>query len=296
MNPLKIAVFLPELHRSRMNLHLITPDTHGIELVVSNFGDDLSTFDGILHKFTYQLAEGQAKEVSKMLEYVKTRPDFIVIEPFDHFDIFLDRLTLQDYFEKHPLPKIIEYVNGEVITEEKKLEKINFPILIKPQVACGSSESHSIHVIHNQSQLDMVQLGKETLIAYPLIPHNGIVYKTYSLGKKTVMKASSSLVIHGDNKLTFDSQKPFPPELANENFTQSNSRIPSKEEIEQISQALQQITGIELLGYDIIRRESDGQLCLVDLNYFPAFRCIENSYEYLAEFIKEKAKIVRSNE
>lgn len=279
-----------------MNLQLITPETHGIELVVSDFGDDLSSFDGILHKFTYQLAEGQAKKVSQMLEYVKTRPDFIVIEPFDHFNIFLDRLVLQDYFEKHPLPKIIEYVKGEVITEEKKLENINFPILIKPQAACGSTESHSIQVIHNQSQLNMVQLGKDTLIAYPLISHSGVVYKTYSLGKKTVMKASSSLVIHGDDKLTFDSQKPFPPELANENFTQSNSRIPSKEEIDQISQALQQITGVELLGYDIIRRESDGQLCLVDLNYFPAFRCIDNSHEYLAEFIKDKAKRVKCHE
>ena len=61
----------------------------------------------------------------------------------------------------------------------------------------------------------------------------------------------------------------------------------------EISKALEESTGVQLIGYDLLRRESDGKLVLVDFNYFPCFRQTENLPDKIADFIKEKAKITQ---
>ena len=293
--PLRIAVFIPEFKWERMNLHNVKPETHGVELVAVDLQDDLSQFDGILHKFTYQLVDGHEEDVARIQKYAASRPDFVVIEPIDNIRIFVDRLVLQDFIEKHPLPDCCEYVPGIPLEKENAANvDVQFPSILKPVHACGTADSHSIKIVHNREQLvDAVNASGETkLIAFPFVQHYGVVFKVYSLAGEIVMRSAGSLVLHGNEAAAFDSQKPLPDEIANQGFAANEAQkiAPSMEDLNKISQSLQQSTGVQLLGFDLLRRESDGKLCLVDFNYFPCFRGVEDVAGKFAKFIKEKAQ------
>jgi hypothetical protein len=141
-------------------------------------------------------------------------------------------------------------------------------------------------VIHKAEQLQEIE--KNGLIAFPFVPHNGTVFKVYVLGDFVVMRAAKSLVITSDAAMTFDSQKPLPSGLANTDFDEEQARKPSDAELFEISEFLRRETGIELLGFDLLRRENDGRLVLVDLNYFPCFRNVDDIAGKFARFIKDK--------
>lgn len=287
---LKIAVFIPEFKWARMNLHEIKPETHGIELTAVELGADLSPFDGILHKFTYQLLDGHEADVQRIQEYIKTRPDFIVIEPIENIRVFTDRLVLQNFMKANPLPSFVEYSEGVELTKDATIP-FPFPIIVKAVSACATPESHLIRIVQNQQQLDELKQLPTRLLAFPFIHHHGVVFKCYALAEITVMRPAPSLVLNTSDGSEFDSQKPIPDSIANGSFNaEAADKIkPSTAELEQISSALQKSTGVQLIGYDVLRRESDGKLVLVDFNYFPCFRQIENLPQKIADFIKSKA-------
>lgn len=287
---LRVGVFMPAFKWERMNLNQVTPEKHGIELVPVELGDDLSSFDAIIHKFTYQLVDGHEADVAKIQEYAKSRPGFVVIEPIDNIKVFIDRLELQNFIEANPLPDCIEYIKGYPVTDGFVPEKVglNYPLLLKPVAACGTSNSHSIQVIHNEEQLRAVG-NPYPMLAFPFIPHHGVVFKCYSLGENFVMHKSKSLVLKTQDKVVFDSQKPLPTEIDAGAVPDSSSSFePTNEELKASSEALRKMTGVQLIGYDLLRRESDGKLCLVDFNYFPCFRGIEDVPGKFATFIKQR--------
>jgi len=288
---LRIGVFIPQFKWERMNLHSVNPKDHGIELVSVEIGADLSSFDAIIHKFTYQLVDGHAEDVYKIHEYAKNRKNFVVIEPIDHIGIFVDRMVLQNFINMNPLPIFAEYVNGYLFDENFTLEAHNlrYPLLIKSVAACGTDASHLIQVIQSEEQLNEVPRSTNFMV-FPFVEHHGVVFKCYSLGEHTVMRSSKSLVLHQAERVQFDSQKPLPEGIAGNEVGKDlvNSIEPSLEEIRQISSSLRLATSVNLIGFDILRRESDGKLCLIDFNYFPCFRGIDDIPGKLAGFIKSK--------
>ena len=296
--PIRVGVFIPAFKWERMNLHSVTPEKHGVQLSAVELGDDLSSFDGILHKFTYQLVDGHEKDVAKIQEYVKNRPGFACIEPIENIKVFVDRLELQNFIKSHPLPDFLEYIEGYKVDSDFTPEKygLNYPLMLKPISACGTDKSHSLQVIHNKEQLDNCDRSVD-LLAFPFVPHNGVVFKCYALGDHFYMKSAKSLQLHSTESVKFDSQKPMPTAIAGDEVSDELKKKiePSDDELRKSSEALRKMTGIELIGYDIIRRESDGKLCLVDFNYFPCFRGIEDVPGKFAEFIKYRVQQAKAS-
>jgi glutathione synthase/RimK-type ligase-like ATP-grasp enzyme len=99
------------------------------------------------------------------------------------------------------------------------------------------------------------------------------------------------LVLHNEEATAFDSQKPLPGALQNEKFEGEAAKeiAPTEEELGEISAALRRASGVQLIGFDLLRRESDRKLVLVDFNYFPCFRGIDDIPGKFAAFIKRKA-------
>jgi hypothetical protein len=235
------------------------------------------------------LVDGHEDDVARIAEYVKTRPDFIVIEPISHIRIFTDRMVLQDFFSHHPLPDFVEF-NAGIIYAPGVSIPFPFPILLKSCVACGLPSSHFIQVVHTQTQLAELSPPDFKVIAYPFVPHYGIVFKVYSLAKEIVMRAASSIVLNKSDPMSFDSQKPLPDDLQNKSFVEgaAAAHAPSIAELNLLSKNLRKSTGVQLLGFDLLRRESDGKLVLVDFNYFPCFRNIDDIPGKFADFILQR--------
>ena len=62
---INIGVFLTDTMWKNLNLKDMTPDKYGIKLTPIDFNSDLSSFDGIIHKFTYQFTDGHESDVER---------------------------------------------------------------------------------------------------------------------------------------------------------------------------------------------------------------------------------------
>lgn len=307
----KIGVFVPRFKWERLSLDLIKPDSHSIELVefdlLRDFDDleyKLSSVDGIIHKFTYQLSEvnntsenhiKEIRAIEKINEYSKNNDNFVVLEPIDNVKIFTERDKLQDFIHKFDIPNIFHYVDGYYVDDNFSIDKygLQFPLILKAVVACGAKESHSMIIVNNEEQLRNRPKGVKSM-AFPFVHHYGTVFKCYALNEDIFFRASPSLKINTDDLVVFDSQKKLPNEISNNEFDPSSESVskicPRHEEIKEVADFLIKITNVHLIGFDLIRRESDNKLCLVDINYFPCFRGIDDIPGKICSFIKSRIK------
>jgi len=291
---LNIAVCIPAAKWGRMCLNAITPESHGIRLTAVSVDADLTKFDGLLHKFTYQLAQGRDDEIIRVREFARLHPAFVMIEPVDRLSVFTDRLVLSALMQAHPLPAFAEFCIGVEVTGGPL--PFPFPVIVKAVVGCGIPESHIIQIVRDGEQLAAIGATTVRCLAFPYVPHRGVVFKCYALGDHSAMQPAPSLVLRGDGASEFDSQRPFPAGLANDAFDAERAAElgPSESELQAISCSIRESTGFGLLGIDIIRREGDGMLIVVDINYFPCFQRIPDVPNRLAAFIRGRAEAASS--
>ena len=312
MSRVKIGVFVPRFKWDRLNLDSIKPESHGVELLefdllhdFDNIEEKLSSVDGIIHKFTYQLSEindkseGHSKEIEaieKINEFSKRNSSFVVLEPIDNIRVFTGRDKLQESIHRLDIPDIFCYIDGYHVDDDFNVEKhgLKFPLILKAVVACGTKESHSMIIVNNEEQLKS-RPRDVRFMAFPFVHHYGTVFKCYALNEDVYFRASSSLKINTSDSVVFDSQKKLPDEISNSDFDPNSVTLsaiyPKHEEIKEVANFLIRATRVHLIGFDIIRREGDNKLCLVDVNYFPCFRGIDDIPGKICSFIKSRAGV-----
>jgi inositol-1,3,4-trisphosphate 5/6-kinase/inositol-tetrakisphosphate 1-kinase len=121
------------------------------------------------------------------------------------------------------------------------------------------------------------------------VNHNGVVYKIYALGDRLEAGARPSMRNIRDDEhfaLDFDSQH---SEVDNGLWVKKEAigkvELPL-ENFARISAILRDALKLNLIGFDILIDEGGGYW-LVDLNYFPGYKNIENLWEQFFNFFLE---------
>lgn len=275
-----------------MNLIGVKPDVHGVELTAVDFSTDLTPFDGLLHKFTYQLVDGNEAQVARVAEFAATHPGFAVVEPIEHMSVFTSRQMLGERMRDVQLPPYTEYVDGVELTEGVSLP-FPFPVMVKRIIGCGTPESHIIEIVHNEEQLRSIDVKSDNFIVFPFVRHYGTVFKGYALGDKSFIYPTPSIVLSDDKMISFDSQKAFPEEIMNKNFSEAAAMeiCPTEEEVSEMAKGIAKGMSVGIFGFDVLRREEDRKLIIVDVNYFPCFRRMEDFAGKIAEFLKQRVAL-----
>jgi glutathione synthase/RimK-type ligase-like ATP-grasp enzyme len=155
--------------------------------------------------------------------------------------------------------------------EKSKLPAdFQFPAMVKSLQASGSLSAHDMAVVWSAKDIDH--------FTYPLyvqeyINHDGTIFKIYVLGEHnfTVTRVSlPNFAPEYQAPVQFNSQDwkhELPPDLTKE-YT-GKRKEPTREVVSAASQAVSQLLGLSLFGFDMIENVDTGRLAIIDVNYFP---------------------------
>jgi hypothetical protein len=178
----------------------------------------------------------------------------------------------------------------------------------------GSSQSHQLTVVTREEGLRLV---KTPAIIQEYANHDGVLFKVYVLGDHIRVFRRESLPNLGPNarSIAFDSQKAYPRDRDFEAQGQGQGhaegaarRRPSgggwgdgvggpevcPAVVSQAAEQLKRHLGLELFGFDLIVARGTGELLVVDVNYFPSFKEVEDFPARLRAFLRAKAAVAAS--
>ncbi|GJD05750.1 Inositol-tetrakisphosphate 1-kinase [Galdieria sulphuraria] len=186
----------------------------------------------------------------------------------------------------------------QISNETSCFQSVSFPIILKSLPACGVNKSHRMYIVKNERALEEVLntyfAKNEVVIAQRLVP-SSYIWKVYVIGDNVDIFCQPNLplfhiqreVYKGQGWFCFDSQV---------SFAETNGIIYSPPEetldslrhfIEPLIPIVSHVLGLSLYGLDIIFDEVERHYCIVDINYFPSFRGVENCFDKIWMMIRK---------
>ena len=261
--------------------------------------EEQGNFSLIIHKLTYQMTNGEDLEVKRFSDYCQKHPNVVIIDPLGPVSMTLDRQKMTDACSRiqYPnnlgfnvkVPKTIIVDSNEPEILDSALAQLKFPILAKPKLA-GSVES--AHILRLCTTRDHLLNIPTPTILQEYINHGGIIYKCYALGDHLEVgcRPSTRDVFEGETiEIDFHSQHSNDPNgmwAHPENLDKIH--IPYERFI-LLSSILRSQLNIQLLGFDILIDHND-DYWLVDINYFPGYKNVQNLDEKFCDFILKQLK------
>jgi inositol-1,3,4-trisphosphate 5/6-kinase/inositol-tetrakisphosphate 1-kinase len=251
-------------------------------------------FSLIIHKLTFVM-RGHDMTVDPGLEslymFGKSHPEIPIVDDLDSVAVTMDREEMNTIFRSIKWPDGIHvYVPGSRMLLDSSIESIyaatqnlRFPILLKPKSATSTTESHLMKLVTSPEQLAGVATPA---MLQEFVNHNGVVYKIYALDGhlEAGVRPSIRNIAPGEIVvIDFHSQH---SEVDNGLWTKprdlSGVAIPF-EEFRKVSELLRSTLKLHLIGFDILIDEQH-QFWLVDLNYFPGYKNIDDLWAKFLRF------------
>ena len=258
--------------------------------------EEQGPFDLILHKITYSMKESDLNslnQIKNLENYIKNHPEIIFLDDLNSVSLTLDREKLNLALSSIEWPKDIKISSPKaqmLYSNDKNqieytIQNLKFPLLVKPKGACSTDESHHLRLVSSSKSLETAIIPS---LLQEYINHGGIVYKIYTIGDHLEVGARPSTrdILPGEELiLDFHSQK---PNINNGLWTNplnlSNITYPI-ENFQKISKILRKSLNMQLIGFDILI-DHENNYWIVDVNYFPGYKNVNNLWEKFLNFFK----------
>ncbi|KAM3276820.1 hypothetical protein ACQJBY_044922 [Aegilops geniculata] len=306
------SLFLCCLQRGAFPLY---PTQNGLIFVPLSFeiplASQLQEVDIILHKMTDEIISidpncsisfprgiSFSAGMSEVIRFMEEYPDFCIIDPFKNISPLLDRLQIQEILVRlqelgsegrpklrapHSL-KVINF-NGSELQKQLAEANLSFPLIVKPQVACGVADAHNMALVFQIEEFSNLSVPLPAILQ-EYIDHGSKIYKFYVIGDKVFHAVKTSMPnanllksSSGDEPLTFNSLKTLPVATKEQlllNRVQDNKSL-NIGVVEQAAKLLKESLGLTIFGFDVVVQEGSGDHVIVDLNYLPSFKEVPDS-------------------
>ncbi|KAF3645628.1 Inositol 1,3,4-trisphosphate 5/6-kinase 4 [Capsicum annuum] len=308
----------------------LNPTPNGLIFVALNYelpiSWQLQQLDGVLHKATDDIITVEMSSSSdfenkvtytegmqELQRCIGCHPECRVIDPFSNIYPVLDRLKIQQILgglenlnskscSKIRGPHFLKVVDFREPKLEKKLAdaKLSLPNIVKPQVACGVSDAHSMAIVFKADSYKDLNIPLPAIVQ-EYVDHSSTMFKFYVVGKKIFFAIKKStpnadtLIKLAKEKelkpLLFDSLKSLPVDKDNQQQSQNkdNKQI-DHELVTDAANWLRRVLDLTIFGFDVVIQESTGDHVIVDVNYLPSFKEVpdEVAIPTFWEAIKEK--------
>ncbi|XP_071732293.1 inositol 1,3,4-trisphosphate 5/6-kinase 4 [Rutidosis leptorrhynchoides] len=274
----------------------------------------LKKVDIVIHKATDEISSIERSNssskiiyTSRMLELQRCLgelPNCCVIDPLDNIFPVVDRLKIQEILlglsdlkteSQHKIrgAYFLKVDNYEDLNMEARLHeaKLSLPSIVKPQVACGVADAHSMAIVFKAE--DFVGLSVPLpAIVQEYVDHSSTLFKFYVLGEKVfyaiknstpnakILKNSSEK--NGFKPLLFDSLKSLPIH-GNKKASEIGdcSRLIEQHDLDiglvtSAANYLRRILDLTIFGFDVVIQEGTRDHVIVDVNYLPSFKEVPN--------------------
>ncbi|KAK9068604.1 hypothetical protein SSX86_012719 [Deinandra increscens subsp. villosa] len=274
----------------------------------------LKKVDIVIHKATDEISSIERSNSSsniiytaRMLElqrYIGELPDCCVIDPFDNIFPVVDRLKIQEILlglsdlkteSQHKIrgAYFLKVDNFEDAQLEQRLHKakLSLPSIVKPQVACGVADAHSMAIVFKDA--DFVGLSVPLpAVVQEYVDHSSTLFKFYVLGEKVFYAVKNSTPNadflknssekNGFKPLLFDSLKSLPID-GNNKLSETGDRFKIKEQpdldiglVTDAATYLRRVLDLTIFGFDVVIQEGTLDHVIVDVNYLPSFKEVPN--------------------
>lgn len=188
--------------------------------------------------------------------------------------------------------------------QDKEVD-LSTPLIVKPLIAAGTKQSHFMLIALKEAAF--VRIPPKSIVQ-EFINHGATLYKVYVLGDFVSVYERHSLPDLPEDLsnatvdlVEFDSQRPYPKlkdfgldaatTIASSGGKNSVRTTPvTVEEVMPIVDALKKAFGLELFGFDILRKssETDEEWLVCDVNYFPSYKEVPNFPSLLARYLTKR--------
>lgn len=278
--------------------------------LTSNFSlaSQIQDVDVILHKATDEIISidpGNFSDLSRGISYsrgmqeleryIQDHPNCCVIDPLYNIYPLLDRLRIQQILNGLEFPSSenrcriraphflkVDNFHDPNIAERLAEAKISFPNIVKPQVACGVSDAHSMAVVFKGEDFKDLCVPLPAIVQ-EYIDHGSSLFKFYVLGEKIFhalknsMPNSDSLLSsskkNGSKPINFDSLKSLPTDK--DHYSSCLDTTNQSLDLGLVTDAanwLRKKLNLTIFGFDVIIQEGTGDHVIIDVNYLPSFK------------------------
>jgi Inositol 1,3,4-trisphosphate 5/6-kinase ATP-grasp domain/Inositol 1,3,4-trisphosphate 5/6-kinase pre-ATP-grasp domain len=265
------------------------------------------------------------RRVQRLVEFTQRHPECSLVDDPANVQALMSRaeiaVKLQGCLQRvHTAAGIVVRSPAYAVVREDDgcsdvLQRLRFPIIVKPLTAAGTKASHAMAVLLDSSC--PIPPNYLPCLCQEYTNHDAVLYKVYVLGDHVSVHRRRSLPnlpvdeVPTRQFVEFDSQRPY-PRLADFGFDLAvgearkrprRSRFPAPpssaeahlsaavtaDQVRPIVDALKRAFGLELFGFDIIVSEEDEEMLVVDVNYFPSYKEVPNFPSLLARYLTDKA-------
>lgn len=247
---------LPQLQEVDAVLHKATDEILAV---------DMSSSSEICNKVTF------TKNLQELRRCIEFQMNCCVIDPFNNIFPVLDRLRIQQILIgleavniqgrcKIRAPNFLKVDSFDVPNLERRLAeaKLSLPNIVKPQVACGVADAHSMAIVFKVNHYKDLTVPLPAVVQ-EYVDHSSLLYKFYALGgkvfyavKKSIPNAVTLMNLFAENGLKplhFDSLKSLP--TANEPINSDNHHI-DFELVTAAADWLRRTLDLTVFGFDVV--------------------------------------------
>ena len=247
--------------------------------------EEQGKFDIIIHKMTYGM-EGDKMKYFKyrdLYNYHKNHPEVIFIDDLDAVEMTSDRELLNKTIQSVQWPEGITIsapqaemlYKNDIETIKEVTSHLHFPLLAKPKEGISNTAAHSMRIATTPEALVGVPVP---CLLQEYVNHGAVVYKIYALGDhmEVTARTSSRDILPGENfVLDFHSQHSTDNNGFWDHTVNLKEVVIPYEKFAVLSKAIRKNLNLHLVGFDILI-DKEGKYWIVDVNYFPGYKMIEN--------------------
>lgn len=271
-----------------------------VDIVIHKATDEISSIERSNHNSKIIYTRGMLELQRCICEL----SDCCVIDPFDNVFPVVDRLRIQEILLgledlktksqcKIRGPYFLKVDNFEDLELEQRLHraKLSLPSIVKPQVACGVADAHSMAIVFKAADFTGLSVPLPAIVQ-EYVDHSSTLFKFYVLGEKVfyavknstpnahVLKNSSEK--NGFKPLLFDSLKSLPTD-GNKKPSGIGDYHKLKEQqdldiglVTDAANYLRRVLDLTIFGFDVVIQEGTRDHVIVDVNYLPSFKEVPN--------------------
>ncbi|XP_042393302.1 inositol-tetrakisphosphate 1-kinase 6-like [Zingiber officinale] len=274
----------------------------------------LQVVDAVLHKATDEIINFKPNTSTEFSEgvsfstgmrelerFIKDHPECCLIDPLKNIYPLLDRhqiqqillglqeINMQDHCRlRAPYFLKIDAFNEPNLRDQLSEANLSFPIIVKPQIACGVGDAHNMALVFKFEDFKGLHVPLPAILQ-EYLDHGSLIYKFYVLGtnvfhavKKSMPNASflvSSQEKNGLKPITFDSLKSLPV-ATDDQFSVDRLKGGKELDVDLVNSAASWLKiklDLTIFGFDLVIQEDSGDHVIVDLNYLPSFKEVPNA-------------------
>ncbi|TMW58041.1 hypothetical protein Poli38472_013515 [Pythium oligandrum] len=274
--------------------------------------------DVLLHKLAHEMVfsrlgdDAAKKRLQVMTEYVALHPQVKVIDPIDSVQLLTDR-----HDACHMLVKLRETTPHDevafnvppfhVVDSKESYEKLvhavesgalPLPLICKSVEACATDRSHMMSVVTQRE--DLVQQEYPCLYQ-SFINHSARLFKGYVLGDLINVAERRSLpnLSATATRVHFNTQETYPTDhdfhgTASSTSAAASTSAHSQEEIfaavREIGERIRKTLRLSLFGFDVIVSDATNEYFVIDVNYFPSYKELDDFGSVLRRHIRKTSE------